>query len=91
MFTGFSPLIISDDCLNTISALHPSYCLQAILKILRGNDASITRAIMMLLDCDSENVVEDDIILSCGPSRNLKQLMFDNTGSHLVEVRLKIL
>lgn len=64
--------------------------LQAILKILKGNDASITRAIMMLLDCDSENVVEDDIILSCGPSRNLKQLMFDNTGSHLVEVMLEV-
>lgn len=64
--------------------------LQAMLKILAGDASTVAKAIRILLGCNTEKINKQGNTLEDVSSENLKQLMFDNSSSHLVEVMLEV-
>ena len=56
---------------------------QSLLKVMADDSVRVTKAIRTLLDCSSKR--EQESTLHDFPSENLKELIFDNYGSHLVE------
>ncbi|KAI5071007.1 hypothetical protein GOP47_0013258 [Adiantum capillus-veneris] len=60
--------------------------LQALLRVLAGERALVREALYILLGSDKEGANEE----GKSSNQNLRQLMFDNYGSHLVEVMLEV-
>ena len=58
---------------------------QALLKIMAADSFRVAKAIKILLGCSSKQSNENESTLHGFPSANLKELIFDNCGSHLVE------
>lgn len=64
--------------------------LQAMLKTVARDASTVTKALLILLGCNNEEFVEDERTSEQVPLRNLRQLMLDSSGSHLVEVMLEV-
>ena len=58
---------------------------QSLLKIMAGDALRVANAIKILLGCSSKQSYGNGSTLHGFPSANLKELIFDNCGSHLVE------
>eukprot|EP00250_Pteridium_aquilinum_P019647 c24513_g1_i1 orf=620-2746(-) len=64
--------------------------LQAMLKILAGDASTVTKALGTLLGYNKEESDKEAKGSEQVDLKNLRQLMFDNSGSHLVEMMLVV-